>query len=226
MYTGDGVGPVPPDTDLADRPGRHRISQRRTYPHTAAAVLARSTEPTVLRHFRDHAGQRLERSYRRLRARADRMFVTECEASRLPAALVYCAGGGADVSVCQRLNSLPCGSLQAENQPMPGTGIGSFASPPSSFTRAAPALMSSTAKYGRMPCLPGSMFVIAAPCSPPICVVWYSNGPGLAWNCQPNKEPQNCWLLVVSSAGISMCTISPGNAASLFRRSRRCRRRS
>jgi hypothetical protein len=31
--------------------------------------------------------------------------------------------------------------------------------------------MSSTAKYGRMPRLPGSMFVIAAPCSPAICVV-------------------------------------------------------
>jgi hypothetical protein len=29
---------------------------------------------------------------------------------------------------------------------MLGTGIGSFASPPSSFTRAAPTLMSSTAK--------------------------------------------------------------------------------
>src|SRR5262245_12219146 len=51
------------------------------------------------------------------------------------------------------------------------------------------------------------MFVIAAPCSPPICVVWYSNGPGLAWNCHPNNEPQNCWLLVVSSAG-SRCARS------------------
>src|SRR5690242_5901671 len=60
------------------------------------------------------------------------------------------------------------------------------------------------------------MLVIAAPCSPLICVVWYSNGPGLAWNCHPNKEPQNCWLPVVSSAGISMCTISPGTAASLI----------
>src|SRR5215831_14782289 len=64
------------------------------------------------------------------------------------------------------------------------------------------------------------MLVIAAPCSPPICVVWYSNGPGLAWNCHPNKQPQNCWLLLVSSAGISMWTISPGTAASPFRRSR------
>ena len=53
------------------------------------------------------------------------------------AAVVYCCGGGADVSVCQSPNSLPCGSLQAENQPMPGTGIGSPASPPSSLTRAA-----------------------------------------------------------------------------------------
>src|SRR5262249_1106774 len=85
---------------------------------------------------------------------------------------------------------------------------------PTALTGAASALMSAPAKSGRMPCLPGSMFVIAAPCSPPICVVWYSNGPGLAWNCHPNKEPQNCWLLLVSSAGISMWTISPGIAAS------------
>jgi len=106
--------------------------------------------------------------------------------------------------------------LQVENHPMPGTGIGSFASPPSSFTRAAPALMSSTAKYGRVPRFPGSMLVIAAPCSPPICVVWYSNGPGFPWNCHPNRGPQNSWLLLVSSAGISMCTISPGNAVSSF----------
>jgi hypothetical protein len=102
----------------------------------------------------------------------------------------------------------------------------SFADPPSSFTRAAPALMPSTAKYGRVPRLPGSMFVIAAPCSPPICVVWHSNGPGFAWNCHPNKDPQNCWLLLVSSAGISMCTISPGNAAYSLHRSRRCRHKS
>src|SRR6516162_8241402 len=58
------------------------------------------------------------------------------------------------------------------------------------------------------------MFVIAAVRGPSIWLVWYSNGPGLAWNCHPNNEPQNCWLLVVSSAGISMCTISPGIAAS------------
>src|SRR5215467_2497762 len=58
------------------------------------------------------------------------------------------------------------------------------------------------------------MLVIAAVRGPSIWLVWYSNGPGLAWNCHPNKEPQNCWLLVVSSAGISMCTISPGIAAS------------
>ena len=48
--------------------------------------------------------------------------------------------------VCQRPNSFPCGSLQVANQPMLGTGIGSSASPPSSCTRAAPALMSSTSK--------------------------------------------------------------------------------
>src|SRR5664279_1220731 len=53
---------------------------------------------------------------------------------------------GADGSVCHRPNSLPCGSRQVANQPMPGTGPGSLASPPSSVTRAAPALMSSTSK--------------------------------------------------------------------------------
>src|SRR5260370_32817380 len=60
-----------------------------------------------------------------------------------PAGPVYRAGAGADGSVCQSLNSFPCGSLQVENQPMAGTGIGSFASPPSSFTHAPPALISS-----------------------------------------------------------------------------------
>ena len=53
-------------------------------------------------------------------------------------------------SVCQSPNSLPSGSLQIENQPMPGTGVGSPASPPSSLTRAAPALTSSTSKYVRV----------------------------------------------------------------------------
>src|SRR6266516_3227253 len=76
---------------------------------------------------------------------------------------VYPVGAGADGSVCQRPKSFPSVSLQTANQPMSGTGRGSFASPPSSFTRAAPALMSSTAKYERIPRLPGSMLVIAAP---------------------------------------------------------------
>ena len=57
---------------------------------------------------------------------------------------VYPVGSGAVGSFCHRPNSLPWGSLQVANQPIPGTGPGSFASPPSSFTRAAPALMSST----------------------------------------------------------------------------------
>src|SRR5262249_6528396 len=63
--------------------------------------------------------------------------------------LFRCRAGyapGAFVSVCQSPNSLPSGSLQTENQPMLGTGSASPASPPSSFTRAAPALMSSTSK--------------------------------------------------------------------------------
>jgi hypothetical protein len=41
-----------------------------------------------------------------------------------PTAPVYCPGAGADASVCHSPNSFPCGSLQAENQPMAGTGIG------------------------------------------------------------------------------------------------------
>ena len=63
-----------------------------------------------------------------------------------PVGPLYPVGLGADVSFCQSPNSFPCGSLQVANQPMAGTGIGSSASPPSSFTRAAPALMSSTSK--------------------------------------------------------------------------------
>jgi hypothetical protein len=62
------------------------------------------------------------------------------------AAAVYPVGAGADGSFCHRPNSFPWGSLQVANQPMPGTEPGSFASPPSSLTRAAPALMSSTSK--------------------------------------------------------------------------------
>src|SRR5215831_7258755 len=144
------------------------------------------------------------------------MFVTERAAGRpglllhsFAAEEVYCGGGGADVSVCQRPNSLPCGSLQAENQPMPGTGMGWFASPPSSLTRAAPALMSSTSKYGRMPFLPGSMSVTAAPVWSEMRVMWYSLGPGKDSNCHPNRDPQNSFPAAGSSAGISMCTIAP-----------------
>src|SRR5205809_874641 len=53
------------------------------------------------------------------------------------------------------------------------------------------------------------MFVTAAPCRSPICVMWYSDGPGNELNCHPKSEPQNSRLFSVSSAGISMCTISP-----------------
>jgi hypothetical protein len=51
------------------------------------------------------------------------------------------------------------------------------------------------------------MFVIAAPLVSLIRVMWYSDGPGYASNCQPNSEPQNSRDFSVSSAGISMCTI-------------------
>ncbi len=58
-----------------------------------------------------------------------------------------------------------------------------------------------------MPRLPGSMFVMAAPARSPIRAMWYSDGPGNAWNCQPKSEPQNSRAFAVSSAGISKCTI-------------------
>src|SRR5437867_1140598 len=54
------------------------------------------------------------------------------------------------------------------------------------------------------------MLVSAAPVWSLILVMWYSDGPGYDWNCQPNSEPQNSRPCAVSSAGISMCTISPG----------------
>ena len=66
------------------------------------------------------------------------------DAGSLSSGHVYAVG--ADGSFCQRPNSLPWVSLQVENQPLPGTGRGASASPPSSFTRAAPMLMSSTSK--------------------------------------------------------------------------------
>src|SRR5450432_968515 len=53
------------------------------------------------------------------------------------------------------------------------------------------------------------MFVIAAPEFSLTRVMWYSDGPGNAWNCHPKSEPQNAWDFAVSSAGISMCTIWP-----------------
>ena len=72
------------------------------------------------------------------------------DADRLPSGSrglrTYPSVLGADGSVCQMPNSFPCGSLQMANQPIVGTGIGSPASPPSSRTRAVPALMSSTSK--------------------------------------------------------------------------------
>src|SRR5436190_929013 len=54
------------------------------------------------------------------------------------------------------------------------------------------------------------MLVIAAPARSLIRVMWYSDGPGYAWNSHPKSGPQNWRAFSVSSAGISMCTISPG----------------
>jgi len=65
---------------------------------------------------------------------------------QLEPAIGYAVGMAADSSFCQSPNSFPSVSLQIENQPMPGTGMASPASPPSSLTRAAPALTSSTSK--------------------------------------------------------------------------------
>jgi hypothetical protein len=53
---------------------------------------------------------------------------------------------GAEGSLCQRPKSLPSVSLQRAYQPICGTGPGSSAWPPSSWTRAAAARMSSTSK--------------------------------------------------------------------------------
>src|SRR5215211_3590737 len=72
-----------------------------------------------------------------------------------------------------------------------------------------------------MPRLPGSMLVTATPTWSLIRVMWYSNGPGMASNCQSNSAPQNWPALAVSSAGISKCAGWPGIAtplASILRR--------
>ena len=55
-----------------------------------------------------------------------------------PRGRLYASGIDALGSVCQSPNSFPSGSLHTENQPMPGTGVASPASPPSSPTRAGP----------------------------------------------------------------------------------------
>src|SRR5207244_3005090 len=120
----------------AARPGRHRISQRRTYPFAAAAVLARSTEPTVLRHFRDHAGQRPDRPYRRFAfalgdcgaspANADRIVGNESSVRR-PTAIsrrteLYrrcpLPGGSGDVGGCD-IGGVP---VQAAASPLLARG--------------------------------------------------------------------------------------------------------
>ena len=96
------------------------------------------------RHQQDSSGHQPEYRSAAPGAWSDLMSVTEREATAatsrtgLPTESVYCAGAGADVSVCHSPNTFSCGSLQAENQPMAGTGAGSPAFPPSSVTRAAP----------------------------------------------------------------------------------------
>jgi hypothetical protein len=88
--------------------------------------------------------------------------------------------------------------------------IGSSACPPSSRTCAAPALTSATSKYVRVPRFPGSMLVIAPPELSVNRVIQYSPGPpGYDWNSHPKSAPQNARACSVSSAGISICTISP-----------------
>ena len=55
------------------------------------------------------------------RARLSRRRVGQAGLTFLHA-VVYCGGAEADVSVYQSPHSFPCGSLQAENQPMRRTG--------------------------------------------------------------------------------------------------------
>jgi hypothetical protein len=59
------------------------------------------------------------------------------------------------------------------------------------------------------------MLVTATPTWSLMRVMWYSNGPGMASNCQSNSEPQNWLALAVSSAGISKCAGSPDIATPL-----------
>src|SRR5947207_3895834 len=40
------------------------------------------------------------------------------------------------------------------------------------------------------------MFVTAAPCRSPICVMWYSDGPGNELNCHSKSEPQKLAALL------------------------------
>ena len=93
-----------------------------------------------------------ERAARRERERRQRLAAAV--AGRAPRArssygrLVGVGVGGyaADSSPCQRLNAFPSESLQPANQPWPGTGILSPASPPSSRTFASDASMSGVSK--------------------------------------------------------------------------------
>ena len=55
------------------------------------------------------------------RARLSRRRVGQAGLTFLHA-VFYCGGAEAGVSVCQSPHSFPCGSLQAENQPMRRTG--------------------------------------------------------------------------------------------------------
>src|SRR4029450_9006943 len=52
-----------------------------------------------------------------------------------------------------------------------------------------------------MPRLPGSILVTATPTWSLMRVMWYSNGPGMASNCQSNSDAQNCRALAGSPAG-------------------------
>src|SRR4029450_1264375 len=135
----------------------------------------------------------------------------------------YASGFGAFGSVCQRPNLLPSGSGQGGTQPIDGTGIGSPASPPSSLTRAAPVLMSSTSKYTRAPRASSSAAKIAPPWLSENRVMRYSLGPGYDSNCQPKSEPQNALAFAVSPAGNSTWTIWPAIVLSSRRLWRRPR---
>ena len=98
------------------------------------------------------------------------------------------SGAGAFSSVCQSPKWFPSVSWQRQYQPICGTGPGSSASPPSSRTRSRGADVVDVGSTERCPgSRPAAASCTAPPWSSPVRVMWYSNGPGYAWNSQPKR---------------------------------------